>query len=290
MKMQRFLSWLVGMSHFQPFGLQLDSDTFAGWVSVTGWQVGLASLCFIVGTVIQGLIVLEDADYVFKRWHGTLLVMAIVAFCIIFNSFLAKKLPIVEGMVLILHLLGFFGVLVPLWILSPRNSASAVFTEITNLGGWPTTGLAFMVGLLTPVYTLLGADSAVHMSEEIRDASLTLPRAIMWSAGINGSLGFIMTITFCFTLGNLTSIIESPTGYPFIQVFYNSTNSNAGAAIMTAVVIVNITSACISTVATVSRQTWSFARDKGLPFSGFISHVSRLHDQKERVLLTSLLL
>ena len=224
--------------------------------------------------MIQGLIVLEDSSYIFKRWHGTLLVMAIVAFCIIFNSFLAKKLPMIEGMVLILHLLGFFGVLIPLWVLSPLNSASDVFGTFTNLGGWSTTGLSFMVGLLTPVYTLLGADSAVHMSEEIRDASLTLPRAIVWSAAINGSLGFIMIITYCFALGDLTTILETPTGYPFIQVFYNSTNSRGGAAVMTAVVIVNITSACISTVATVSRQTWSFARDKGLPFSGFISHVS----------------
>jgi choline transport protein len=112
------------------------------------------------------------------------------------------------------------------------------------------------------------------MAEEIKDASLVLPRAIMTSAAINGTLGFIMTITFCFTLGNPTTIIQSPTGDPFIQVFYDATNSYAGASIMTAVIIVNITSACISTVATASRQTWSFARDNGLPFSGFIAHVS----------------
>lgn len=42
---------------------------------------------------------------------------------------------------------------------------------------------------------------------------------------------------------------------------------------MTALLVVNITSACISTVATVSRQTWAFARDNGLPFSEFIAHV-----------------
>jgi choline transport protein len=42
---------------------------------------------------------------------------------------------------------------------------------------------------------------------------------------------------------------------------------------MTALLIINVTSACISTVATVSRQTWAFARDNGLPFSTFIAHV-----------------
>ena len=111
------------------------------------------------------------------------------------------------------------------------------------------------------------------MAEEIKDASIVLPKAIMTAATVNGSMGFIMTITFCFTLGNPMDIIFSPTGYPFIQAFYNVTGSHVGTAIMTAIIIVNITSACISTVATVSRQTWSFARDGGLPFSSFIAEV-----------------
>jgi choline transport protein len=224
--------------------------------------------------MIQGLLVLNNPEYIFKPWHGTLLVIAITAFCIIFNTFLAKRLPMVEGLVLIIHLLGFFAVLVPLWVLAPRSSATQVFTEFTNLGGWSTTGLAFMVGLLSPIYTLIGADSAVHMSEEIKDASIVLPKAIMWAALLNGSLGFVMVITFCFTLGDIFAILDTPTGYPFIQVFYNATGSNVGTSIMTAILIVNITSACISTVATVSRQTWSFARDQGLPFSSFVAHVS----------------
>ena len=211
--------------------------------------------------MIQGLLVLNNVNYIPARWQGTLLVIAITAFCIIFNTFLAKKLPMVEGMVLIIHIVGFFAVLIPLWILAPRNPAEQVFTEFLNLGGWNSNGLAFMVGLLSPVYNLIGADSAVHMSEEIKDDSLVLPRAIMWAAGINGTMGFIMIITFCFCLGSVFDIVQSATGYPFIQVFFNVTNSYAGASIMTAILIVNITSACISTVATVSRQTWSFARD-----------------------------
>ena len=112
------------------------------------------------------------------------------------------------------------------------------------------------------------------MSEEIKDASVVLPKAIMWAAGVNGSMGWLMLITFCITLGDVFEVLESPTGYPFIQVFFNVTKSRMATSVMTAILIVNITSACISTVATVSRQTWSFARDRGLPCSDFIAHVS----------------
>jgi choline transport protein len=69
----------------------------------------------------------------------------------------------VEGLVLIIHLLGFFAIVIPLWILAPRNSAQAVFTQFSNAGGWSTTGLSVMVGMLSPIYALLGVDSAVHM-------------------------------------------------------------------------------------------------------------------------------
>ncbi|KAK5658294.1 hypothetical protein OQA88_2269 [Cercophora sp. LCS_1] len=275
------------VSEFSSPQTQRFLSYITGWVSVLGWQVGLASVAFLVGTMIQGLLVLNYPDYAFENWHGTLFVIAISSFCIIFNTFLAKKLPMVEGLILIFHVLGFFAVLIPLWVLGPRGDPKQVFTEFLNLGGWDTNGISFMVGLLAPVYTLIGADSAVHMSEEIKDASIVLPRAIMTAATVNGSMGFIMTITFCFTLGSALDIIASPTGYPFIQAFYNVTKSNVGTSIMTAIIIVNITSACISTLATVSRQTWSFARDGGLPFSSFIAHVSpRWNIPLNAVLLT----
>ncbi len=261
------------VAEFAPPRAQKFFSYIIGWVSVLGWQVGIASLAFLAGTMIQSLLVLCQPTYVFENWHGTLLVIAITAFCIVFNTVLAGRLPVVEGTVLVVHVLGFFAVLVPLWVLAPRSTPSDVFATFGNLGGWPTTGVAFMVGLLSPVYTLIGADSTVHMAEEVRDAGRVLPRAIMTAATVNGTMGWIMLITFCFTMGDVLDIVDSPTGYPFVQAFYNVTHSLGGTSVMTAILIVNITSACISTVATVSRQTWSFARDGGLPCSRFIAYV-----------------
>jgi len=130
---------------------------------MTGWQAGLLGSSFIVGTIIQGLIVLNNPTYVLERWHGTLLVWAISAFCVFFNTVLAKRLPSVEGIVLIIHLMGLFAIIVPLWVLSPRATATEALLTFTNGGGWPTTGLSAMIGLLTPMNSLLGFDYVVHM-------------------------------------------------------------------------------------------------------------------------------
>lgn len=110
-------------------------------------------------------------------------------------------------------------------------------------------------------------------AEEIKDASIILPRSIMASLFLNGALGFVMLVTYCFCLGNVEEILGTHTGYPFIQVFYNVTNSHGGASAMTAILITLTVCGCISNVATASRQLFAFARDGGLPFSPFLAHV-----------------
>lgn len=72
-----------------------QGSPFLGWLTAIGWQVYLASVCFLVGTIIQGLLVLNDPTYVYERWHGTLLAIAIVCFSIIFNTVLASRLPLI---------------------------------------------------------------------------------------------------------------------------------------------------------------------------------------------------
>jgi choline transport protein len=72
-----------------------------------------------------------------------------------------------EGAVLILHILGFFAIIIPLWVMAPRAKASDVLLEFTNFGGWSSTGLSSMIGLLAPTAVLIGYDCSVHMCKSI---------------------------------------------------------------------------------------------------------------------------
>lgn len=121
------------------------------------------SIAFLAGTIIQGLIVLNDVNYVFQSWHGTLLVIAITTFSIFFNTFLAKKLPMVEALILILHIVGLFAIIIPLWVLAPRASAYDVFTQFNDAGGWNSYGTSTLVGFSTTITAMIGYDCAVHM-------------------------------------------------------------------------------------------------------------------------------
>ncbi|KAL8636513.1 MAG: hypothetical protein Q9226_009246, partial [Calogaya cf. arnoldii] len=230
--------------------------------AVLGWQCGAASGCYLAGTEIQGLIVLNYPDYNPQRWHGSLLAIALVLVALFINSVLARNLPHLEGILLILHVFGFVAIVVPLWALSPRSSAREVFTHFNDGGNWGSFFSATLIGILSPMVTLIGPDAAVHMAEEVRNASKTIPRIMLATMAFNGALGFVMLVTLCFCVGNLEEVLETKTGYPFIQIFYNATPQ--GATTMVSILAVCGQFAGVTAMATASRQLFSFARDKGV--------------------------
>lgn len=110
------------------------------------------------------------------------------------------------------------------------------------------------------------------MSEEIRDAGITVPRTMFWSYTLNGVLGVVMLVTYLFCITDLNSALNDPSAYPFLWVFQNSLNL-AGVNVLCVIVLVMVFAGTISFNMSTSRQTWSFARDNGLPFSKWIAHV-----------------
>lgn len=199
-------------------------------------------------------------------------VMALAA--VSFNIFAAKHLPLFEGVILFFNIIGFFAVCIPLWVLAPKAPSSEVWGKFYNGGGWSSTGVAAVVGILAPSGAFIGADSAAHMSEETKNASITVPRMMQLTIIINGVLGWIMAITYCYVIQDLQEqIVQSDAVFPFVGVFAVGTGSQAGAIGMTVPIIVLQFAMCLNATAAGSRQAWSFARDEGLPFSSFFRKV-----------------
>ena len=106
--------------------------------------------------MIQGLVVLNYQSYNFQRWHGTLLFYALILVSLFVNTYLARQLPKIEAMVLIIHIMGFFAILIPLVYLAPHGTAKDVFTTFKNSGGWSSVSLSFFVGLSTSMFAFIG--------------------------------------------------------------------------------------------------------------------------------------
>ncbi|CAJ2502234.1 Uu.00g096280.m01.CDS01 [Anthostomella pinea] len=240
------------------------------WLTTMSWQFIAVSIGYIISTMMQGIIVLATArSYEPTKWQTVLILWGVMAFAVIVNSTTSRALAKFEGLVLVLHLVGFFAVLIPMVYLAPHIDPADVFSTFLNGGGWANQALSFFVGFPSGSSALIGADCAVHMSEEIQHAAMVVPRALMYTIIINGSLAFAMIIVMLICLSDLDAAMKSAETlfYPFIQIFYSAVKSREGACVMAGLILVLSMSSSVGIYASASRMMWSFARDKGLPFS-----------------------
>ena len=63
--------------------------------------------------MIEALIQLNHPDYVPQQWHGTLLFWATVIVAVFINTVTSTVLPKIEAFILVVHVIGFFAVLIP---------------------------------------------------------------------------------------------------------------------------------------------------------------------------------
>lgn len=246
-----------------------------GWLTSLAWIATIATECLFAGTIIQGILVLNYPTYEPKLWQGALLTWVVILTNVLINIFIPGFLPRIEIGIMGLHLAGFVAILVTLLTTADIGTARSVWLTALNEGGWPTQGLSYCVGFLGNVATFVGADASVHMAEEVENAAVTLPKAILTAMIVNGALGFAMMITVLYCVGDVESVLGTKTGFPFLQIFLNSVKSSAGAIVMGVVVLILTWACSLGITTTASRMTWSFARDKGTPFSSFYARVTK---------------
>ncbi|KAK7187759.1 hypothetical protein DPSP01_010807 [Paraphaeosphaeria sporulosa] len=249
-----------------------------GWLTVIGWIAALTSVCFFVADLTLGLVSLSHPDYVRELWHGTLLLWAVLLLCVFINVFVSGALPTIEVIVLVIHVLGFFGILIPLvYLTGSHHSAKEIFTTFNNQGQWRTTALAFFIGLQGNALAFVGTDSAVHMSEEVRNASTDVARSMLLSLGINGCLALGMLISVLFSAPDIQRLMDDTTSTTpvFMRIFEYATGSVVGATIMTVIIISLEFCSAMGCLAAASRMTWSFARDFGLPFAPALQKIDQ---------------
>lgn len=197
--------------------------------------------------------------------------LAFLLITIFFNTWGAPWLPAIETVSLFGHLLGFIITIVPLWVMAPKASASEIFTSFSATAGW-NIGPACLVTQVAVLYCNLGSDSIVHIAEEVTDASLTVPRVMWWAYVMNTLLGIVVLITMLFCIGSLEDAIDAEA--PYLQLFLN-TGSEAVAYVLLIILFLLIYSGNVTCLATAARELFAFSRDKGFPFSSWLSKMDR---------------
>ncbi|KAK4550236.1 hypothetical protein LTR36_003203 [Oleoguttula mirabilis] len=254
------------VSEFAPRSCQRLLSYVSGWLSILCWQAGNASGMFLAGYMVQSLAVLRNPSYAAPVWQGFLLVIAVVLISTVFNIWAERLLPALQNLTMCLHVAAFIATVSVFWALGPRIDARTALLDFTDDGGWTSMGLALMVGQISAVVALSGCDAAAHMSEEVRDAGLSVPRAMFWTFWINGLMAFLVMISYVFAIADIEDAINDPSGFPVIYALrYAAGPTGAMVLVSIQLVLLMVGNTCYQ--ASTARQTFAFARDGGLPFS-----------------------
>jgi hypothetical protein len=310
------------VSEFAPPQYQRFLSYVVGWVSTLSWQAGNAADCFLTGTISQALIVVNNPKYVPQRWEGTLLVFAMVG-SELYQTQDSSDIPDLHR-VRFEHLGSRYLATTPerpdgsprpciprsrgdtVVSSTPPNSLRRIYRLLQRgrleLSRSVPDGRPNIRHLLHPRYalqrpqeststntTLAGSDATAHMAEEVRDASRYVPISLFWSYFGNSLMATVFLIGFLFAIDDVHAAISHPSGFPFLYVFTTALRP-AGVNTLTIIVLILVSAANVNFGASTARQTFAFARDRGLPFSTWIA---RVDDAKgipsNAVLLSSLI-
>jgi choline transport protein len=162
---RKILSYITGKFRSPRVRKRAANSDDIGWLTCIGWMASAAATSLFCSTLVQGVIIQNNQSYTPERWQVTFLFWATMVVAIFFNIVVSAALPKVEGLILVVHVVGFFAILIPLLYLGPRANTREIFTTFLNLGEWPTPGLSFFIGLAGNCVGFVGADGAVHVSQ-----------------------------------------------------------------------------------------------------------------------------
>ncbi|TDZ16811.1 Choline transport protein [Colletotrichum orbiculare MAFF 240422] len=243
-KHRRFITWMQG------------------WITWFAWVSALAGSAASEANIIMGLVVTNYPSYSFQPWHLTMVIVAQLVLCGLINMYAFRTIPWMELLAGVLHVVLWLIFVVVLLTLAPRASADFVFFERTVSSGWTNDFVSWNIGMLVPAWGFIGFDGVVHMAEEVKRAKQAVPRAMLWTIVLNGVLSYGIIMAILFAMGEPDDVLSSD--YPIIPLLFNAAGPAAGTAMVCGLLIITF---CVvaASLASVSRITWAWARDGGLP-------------------------
>ena len=90
---------------------------------------------------------------------------------------------------------------------------------------------------------------------------------------INGILALGFIIGLLFGVQNIEDAVNTPTNSPIVAILDSAFQSTTATTTVIGLFLVLAIGAEMGMIASTSRLTWAFARDKGLPFSEIFARV-----------------
>ncbi|GAA5949201.1 hypothetical protein JCM10213_008241 [Rhodosporidiobolus nylandii] len=236
-----------------------------GWLNLLGQVAGVASTEFgLAGMILAAASISTDGAYVATAGHTVAVFVGLLVIHGLLNSFGTKIIAqFTKGFVFV-NLGTVIAIVIALAATcDDKHTASYVFTETTNTTGWSSPGIAFLLGLLSVQWTMTDYDATAHISEEIKEASIRAPVAVVVAVLGTGIFGFVLNILYVLCSGPLDDL-PGAAGYSAATIILRNVGKKGFYVLWTGVCLTAFF--VVSTAMQACARTFhAFSRDDGLP-------------------------
>ncbi|KAF2686886.1 hypothetical protein K458DRAFT_476585 [Lentithecium fluviatile CBS 122367] len=190
--------------------------------------------------------------YVPEAWKTYLIMVAISTYGMLVNALLMN-------MVMYWSITGVIVISIIILAMGDKNDADFVFTNFVNETGY-TDGVAWILGLLQSVLSLIGYDAVIHMTDEMPWPRSDAPKAILLSIVVKGVTDGTAFILMLFSLTVQEMVFGMETGMAITELMYQATKSRAAAVVVTVMLGVCFINGTMGSMTSASRLVYAMAR------------------------------
>ncbi|MBM2851372.1 MAG: amino acid transporter [Anaerolineales bacterium] len=163
----------------------------------------------------------------------------------------------------------------------------AILPFLTNLYKTAPFLLVFAIGLLQAQWTYTGYDASAHVAEETVMARLNSAWGVFLSVAVSAVVGYIVLMALTLAITDIPSTATD--AYPVLKIAYD--NLSTFMANLVAIIIAGAMWLCgLSSITSMSRMWFAFARDGGMPGHGLIKQIHpKLRTPVNSILITCVL-
>ncbi|KAL4918505.1 amino acid/polyamine transporter I [Aspergillus aurantiobrunneus] len=248
------------------------SGFIIGWMSVVAWWIVTSSGISLAATTLAGIINFFNPSFTATQWQVYLLFAATAVVTIVPVFVASRKVAIICQMSLLLSVVGVLMMLfVTFGIHQHVQPSSFLASPVGGETGWGA-GVAWMLGICNGMYAFGGTDGALHISEEMQHPGRRVPQITIATLVI----GLVSTLPLFIALLLFSSDADAIVNAPLasLELVYQACG-NRGVTLFLIIWVLIVYISCLpSQWVTSGRIAWAFARDKGVPFSSYFSHIS----------------
>ncbi|KAI5459483.1 amino acid/polyamine transporter I [Mariannaea sp. PMI_226] len=243
-------------------------------LNIFGWLSICSSVTIQPGQFIQAIRIFEDPNTEAPTWTYFLFFQATNILVLVHNIFAQRRTTWIHDVGFVFSLTCFFVILVTCVSRATSfNSSDFVWTNFVNSSGWSSSAVVFLTGMANPNFIYSGIDGAVHLAEEVTDATKTVPRALFSTILIGFVTAFTFAIAMLYTINDFDKVLENATGVPIYEIWLQATRSRVAATIFVVALLLIALFALNACQEVASRLTWAFARDNALLGSSSLASV-----------------